>query len=138
MEAERRRLFRNGALLLLLSGVIGLVVASPVPHPEKWMAMHVSGLMVGLLLIGAGALWAELRLTDSARAWAARLLLTASWAGVALNLFAAVVNAPGPASTPGRQFDAPWQQAVFVAILVVVVPSTLGGLVLICRGLRGK
>ena len=60
MDSERRRLYRHGVLLLLLSAVLGLVVAAQPPHAGKWMAAHVSGLMTGILLIGLGALWPEI------------------------------------------------------------------------------
>ena len=41
MDAERRTLYRHGALILLLSALLGIVTALPVPHPPKWMAAHV-------------------------------------------------------------------------------------------------
>ena len=136
MDTERRRLYRNGALILLISALLGLVVASPVPHPNKWMAAHVGGLMVGLLLIGFGAVWPELRLDPKPRALALKMGLVASWAGLSLNIFAALVNFPGPATDPGRTQDVVWQQALFFTLLVVIVPTTLGSFFLVWRGLR--
>lgn len=136
MEKERRALFRHGTLLLLASALIGLIVASPAPNPAKWMAAHVSGLLTGVLLIALGALWGELRLSPQTRRLGFRLGLTAAWMGVALNVYAAVVNLPGPATAPGRQPDAAWQAAVFYVGLAVVVPATLGAFFLLWRGLR--
>lgn len=136
MEAERRLLFRQGVLFLLVSAMLGLVVAAQVPHASKWMAAHVTGLLTGVLLIGAGALWSEVRLAAGTRAWAARLTLIAAWTGLAANVYAAIVNLPGPATEPGRLPDATWQLIPFFAALAVVVPSTLVSFFLVWRGLR--
>jgi (hydroxyamino)benzene mutase len=136
MENERRTLFRHGALLLLLSSMLGLVVAAQAPHPAKWMAAHVSGLLTGVLLIALGSLWSELRLAPPTRHRAMVLGLTAAWLGAILNVYAAVVNLPGPATDPGRQPDAQWQLTVFFVGLAVVVPATLSSFFLLWRGLR--
>ena len=138
MESERRLLFRHGALILLISAVIGLVVAAQAPHVVKWRNAHVSGLMTGILIIAFGALWPEVRLTDRARRGAWRLGLTAAWVGLAVNIFGAIVDFPGPASDPGRQPDVAWQMAIFFAGLAIVVPTTLGSFFLVWKGLRGS
>jgi hydroxylaminobenzene mutase len=138
MEAERRTLYRHGSLFLLLAALMGLVAASPVPHGNKWMVVHVSGLMTGVLFIAIGALWSELRLEAPTRRRAFLMGLTAAWLGFAANIYVAVVNLPGPASEPGRQPDAPWQAIVFFAMLAVIVPATLGLFFLVWKGLRGS
>lgn len=136
MESERRLLFRQGALILLISATVGLVVASPVAHPAKWMGAHVSGLMTGLLVIGFGALWPSVTLPDGQRRLALRLGLTASWTGIVANVYSALVNLPGPATEPGRLPDAAWQPLVFYALLLIIVPATLVSFFLIWKGLR--
>jgi len=136
MDAERRLLFRQGTLLLLVSALLGVVVAAQAPHPQKWMAAHVGGMMTGLLIIGFGALWPEVRLDPGPRRWAFRLGLTASWLGVVANVFTAIVNLPGPASDPNGQPTAPWHLPVLFAMLAVIVPSTLVSFFLVWRGLR--
>ena len=137
MPAERRMLFRHGALLLLLSAMIGLVVAAQAPHPAKWMAAHVGGLMTGLLMIALGGLWSELRLAATTRRRALLMGLTAAWTGFVANAYAAIVNLPGPATDPGRVPDAAWHLPVFLVMLGIVVPTTLGSFFLLWKGLRG-
>ncbi len=138
MDTERRLLFRQGALLLFVSVLIGLVVAAQAPHVAKWRTAHVAGLMTGTLIIGFGALWPEVRLSDRARRAAIWLGLTASWVGLAVNVFAAIVDFPGPASDPGRQPDVVWQMAIFFTGLAIVVPSTLVSFFLVWKGLWGE
>jgi hypothetical protein len=137
METERRMLFRQGSLFLLLATMLGLILAAGAPHPAKWLAAHLTVLLTGLLLIGLGGLWRELRLAATTRRRALMLVLTGSWGGAVGNTYAAIVNLPGPASDPGRAPDAMWQLYVFFALLAVVVPSTIGGFFLLWRGLRG-
>lgn len=136
MDLERRTLLRHGALILLVSAMLGLVVAAPAPHPAKWMAAHVSGLMTGILLLAFGGLWGDLKSAPGSRTLAMRLGLIAAWLGVALNVYAAVVNLPGPATAPGVQPAAAWQALVFYIGLAIVVPATIGSFFLVWRGLR--
>jgi hydroxylaminobenzene mutase len=138
MPNERRLLFRHGALILLVSAVLGLVVAVQAPHVVKWRDAHVAGLMTGILIIAFGALWTDVHLSDRARRAAITLGLVAAWGGVATNIFGAIVNFPGPASDPGVQPDVVWQMAIFFTGLAIVVPSTLVSFFLVWRGLWGN
>ena len=136
MDGERRTLLRQGSLFLLISALIGIGVGAGAPHPAKWMAAHVSGLLTGLLLIAFGSIWGDVRLSPAAKRRAMVLALTASWVGILANVFGAIVNLPGPATEPGRQPDAAWQMMVFFAMLAVVVPSTVASFAMVWRGLR--
>jgi hydroxylaminobenzene mutase len=136
MDTERRALLRHGALILLLSALLGLVVVAQPPHPAKWMAAHVSGLLTGILLIALGGLWTDLRLTPTARKRALQFGLIGAWTGFVANSYAAAVNLPGPATDPGRVPDAAWHLPVFLVMLAIVVPSTLGAFFLVWKGLR--
>ena len=138
MDAVRRLLFRQGALILCVSALLGLVVSAQAPHVMKWRAAHVSGLLTGVLIIGFGALWPEVRLSDRAARLAWRLGLTAAWVGLAVNVFSALVDFPGPASDPGRQPEVVWQMAVFFSGLAIVVPATLVSFFLVWKGLWEK
>jgi hypothetical protein len=137
METERRMLFRQGALFLLLATMLGVLLAAGAPHPAKWMTAHVTALLTGILLIALGGLWSELRLEPATRRRALMLSLTGSWAGTVGNIYSAIVNLPGPATEPGRAPDAMWQLYVLFAILAVIVPTTIAAFFLVWRGLRG-
>ncbi len=137
MPTERRILFRHGALFLLLSAILGLVVAAQVPHAAKWMAAHLGGLLTGLLMIALGGLWPELRLAATTRRRAMQMGLTAAWTGLVANAYAAMVNLPGPATDPGRAPEAAWHLPVFLLMLAIIVPATLGSFFLLWKGLRG-
>ncbi len=137
MPTERRTLFRHGALFLLLSAILGLLVAAQPPHADKWMAAHLGGLLTGLLMIALGALWPELRLAATSRRRAMQMGLTAAWTGLVANAYSATVNLPGPATDPGRAPDAAWHLPVFLLMLAVIVPATLGSFFLLWKGLRG-
>lgn len=136
MDTERRTLLRHGALMLLASALVGIGVALGPPHPDRWMAAHVSGLMTGILTMAFGGAWPDLRLTPGARRLALGMGLTAGWLGLAANAFAAAVNLPGPATAPGQPPAATWHAVVFFSMLAVIVPATLGAFFLVWKGLR--
>ena len=137
MINERRLLYRHGMLFLLMTALVGVLMMTPVPHGPKWMQAHLAGIVTGLLLISFGALWPEVRLSDVQRRRALWMGLIAAWLGWVSNVYVAIVNLPGPGSDPGRQPDAPWQLFVLLAILAVVIPTTLGSFYLVWHGLRG-
>jgi hypothetical protein len=139
MLSGQRLLFRQGVVFLLVSAVLGLVTAAPgIANPVKWRTAHLSGLLTGLLLIGFGALWPHLRLTDVRRRLALKLGLVSAWTGLAANIYTAVVNLPGPASDPGVLPDAAWKPIPFFVMLAVVVTSLFGSFFLVWRGLQGN
>lgn len=136
MESERRQLFRHGAMILLASGVFGLVVAFPVANPAKWMQAHLIATITGIMLIAVGGLWRDLRLTDRVRQLGLRMSLLASWMGVAVHVFIATTNFPMPGSNPGVAPEVTWQIVVFLAMIVVIVPVTFASFFLVWKGLR--
>jgi hypothetical protein len=137
MPNQRRALLRLGATLLLLSAAMGLAAAVPLPHPQRWMTAHVTAIMLGTLIMVEGLVWNELRLSDGQRRWLVRLVQISVWSGVALGVAAAVLDIPGPASTPGV---APTgiQLPVLVTLLALIIPTTIASWVLLWIGLRGQ
>jgi hypothetical protein len=137
MSNQRRALLRLGALLLLVSAAMGIAAAIPLPNPARWMTAHVTALMLGTLLMVEGLVWRDLRLSDGQRRWLMRLVYISVWSGVALGVAAAVLDIPGPASSPGQQ-PIGIQLPILATLLAIIVPTTIASWVLLWIGLRGN
>jgi len=137
MPNQRRALLRLGATLLLLSAVFGLAAAIPLPHPQRWMTAHVTAIMLGTLLMVEGLVWNDLRLSAGQQAWLMRLINISVWSGVGLGVAAAVLDIPGPASTPGVD-PMGAQVPILATLLALIIPTTIASWVLLWIGLRGQ
>lgn len=137
MPDQRRSLLRLGALLLLISAVMGLAAAIPLPNPARWMTAHVTAIMLGTLIMVEGLAWRELRLSDGQRRWMVRLVYLSVWSGVALGVAAALLDIPGPATSPGVT-PSGLQVPVLGTLLAIIVPTTIASWVLLWMGLRGN
>lgn len=137
MANQRRSLFRLGALLLLISAAMGLAAAIPLPYPARWMTAHVTAIMLGTLVMVEGLLWPELRLSEAQRTWMLRLVRISVWSGVALGIAGAVMDIPGPATSPGLT-PAGLQVPVLVTLLAIIIPTTIASWILLFIGLRGE
>ena len=135
-DAARRRLFWHGALFLLIGLSYGVVTAVA-PHGRAWMAAHMTGLLAAVLVIAIGLVWNDLKLAEGQRRALFRLLLAGLYAGFTASTFGAIVDLPGPATRPGETGPA-WQQTIFYALLLVIVPSLLSASALLLYGLRGR
>ena len=136
VDVERRTFIRHGVVFLILALCCGLAIIA-LPHPQRWLAAHLTALLTGLLLALLGLAWRELRLTDGQRKLAFRSGLLSAYAGLAGNIFGAVVDLPGPASNPGVVPPMP-QFGIFLAILAIVVPSLFVAIGLGLYGMRGE
>ncbi|HYE89068.1 MAG TPA: hypothetical protein VEA16_22110 [Vicinamibacterales bacterium] len=137
MLDQRRPLLRLGATLLLVSAGFGLAAAIPLPNPARWMTAHVTAIMLGTLLMVYGLVWRDLRLSDRQRTWLVRLVYLSVWSGVALGIAAAILDIPGPASSPGIT-PTGIQVPVLGTLLGIIVPTTVASWVLLLMGLRGN
>jgi hypothetical protein len=135
LERQRRMLLRHGFIFLFLGPCFGLAIVV-LPHPRAWLAAHLAALLSCFILATIGLVWRELRLTDRQRRTAFVAGFIAAYAGLAGNIFSAIVNLPGPASQPGVQAPMP-QGAIFLALLAVVVPATFISFGLVLFGMRG-
>jgi hypothetical protein len=136
MPDQRRPLLRLGASLLLVSALFGLAAAIPLANPARWMVAHVTAIMMGTLTLVEGLVWRDLRLSDGQRGWLVRLIYVSVVAGLVFGVLAAVMDIPGPASSPGVQPTD--QQVMVIAVLLsIIIPTTVASWVLLWMGLRG-
>ena len=136
MPDQRRSLLRLGALLLLIAAAMGLAAAIPLPYPARWMTAHVTAIMLGTLVMVEGLVWRDLRLTDGQRRWMVRLVYISVWSGVTLGVAGAVMDIPGPATSPGLS-PSGLQVPVLATLLAIIVPTTIASWILLFIGLRG-
>jgi hypothetical protein len=137
MADQRRPLLRLGATLLLIAAAMGVAASVPLPNPHRWMTAHVTAIMLGTLLMVEGLVWNDLRLSPNQRRWMMRLVYLSVWSGVALGVAGAVLDIPGPVSSPGIQ-PSGLQLPILVALLAIIVPTTVASWVLLWLGLRGE
>jgi hypothetical protein len=134
-EQQRRVVLRHAFVFLFVAPLLGIGVAT-LPHPRAWLAAHLSAFMTSFVLAIVGLSWREFHLTDRQSTIALWSGLVASYTGLVGNIFAALVDLPGPASSPGVLAPMP-QAAVFYALLAIVVPSTLLAFGMVLFGMRG-
>jgi len=136
-----RRLYFHGFLIVLISLALGLVVAAVGPGPagRLWLASHTTGLMTGLLVIAAGAVWSELTLGARALRVAYFCVTTGAWAGlVLLGLFVPIMKMPQGQAGHELPPVSGWPMAVVGVALIYVTLTLLAGAVMIVLGLRPK
>ena len=136
IESQRRRLIRHGFGFLFIGLWLGIATAT-LPHPRAWMAAHLTAFFTCLILVAIGLVWRELRLTERQRKIGLVAGLAAAYAGLAGNIFSAIVNLPGPATQPGVPPPMP-QAAILFVFLGIVVPSTMVSFGLVLYGMRGE
>lgn len=136
LESQRRRLLRHGFVFLFIAAWLGVATAM-LPHPRAWLAAHLTALLTCFVLVAIGLVWRDLRLTERQRSIGLITGFTSAYLGLANNIFAAIMDLPGPASRPGVMPPMP-EAAVFFTMLAIVVPSTLVAFGLVMYGMRGE
>lgn len=136
LERQRRTLLRHGFIFLFVAPCLGLAIMF-LPNPRGWLAAHVTAFLTSFILATVGLVWRELRLTDGQRKAALMSGLTAAYVGLAGNVFGAVVDLPGPASSPGVSPPMP-QAAILLTLLAIIIPATFTSFGLVLFGLRGE
>lgn len=114
-----------------------VVAAGPVEVRGRFMVAHVGNLLGSAVGLGLAHLWHELRLSHRQARAAFWMLLLASYSGWLLNLADAILDLPGPATTPSLQPSAA-QAAVMVPLLVAAIVGFVGSGSLVVYGLRGR
>jgi hypothetical protein len=136
VERQRRTLLRHGFIFLFIAPCWGLAIML-LPHPRAWVAAHLTAFLTCFILATIGMVWRELRLTERQRrtAWIAGF--TAAYAGLAGNIFLAIFDLPGPASSPGVPLPMP-QGAIFLALFAIIVVATFTAFGMVLFGMRGE
>jgi hypothetical protein len=129
-------LIRHGFIFLFAAAWLGIGTAV-LPHPRAWMAAHLTALLTCPILVAIGLVWRELRLTERQRSVGLVAGFAAAYLGLTANIFSAIVDLPGPASSPGVAAPMP-QAAISFSLLAVVVPTTLIAFGLVMYGMRGE
>jgi (hydroxyamino)benzene mutase len=89
-----RRLVQAGAMLLLLSVLLGFIVPG-FALPRVAVSAHLVGLLQGLLLLTTGQLWGRLRLTRLLSSAASGLSIGGAYGAWSANVLAAAWGAGG-------------------------------------------
>jgi (hydroxyamino)benzene mutase len=91
---QGQRVVRAGALLLLLSVLLGFIIPR-FTLPRLAVSAHLVGLLQGLLLLTTGQLWGRLRLSQSLSGAANALGIGGAYGAWASNVLAAAWGAGG-------------------------------------------
>ena len=136
VETTNRHLMWHGMFLFLLGLATGLV-EQRFANVRMGLAAHLEGVMNGMLLVGLGAIWTEVKLPPRAKATAYWTALYGTYVNWLVTTLAAVFGtaALSPISSAGHS-GKPWQEilvtAGFQSVSVVIVASAL----LVLWGLR--
>jgi hydroxylaminobenzene mutase len=137
----QRDLFRHAFVILFVAFVLGVVagVESGRPTARLWLGAHMTGILVGLLLVAVGVVWPHLRLSEGQQRWLFRFAVIGNWIGViVLGAFGAAIGAPAPIVAPGLPSVLAWQQSVISGGIAVVTITTFATVGLVLVGLRGE
>jgi (hydroxyamino)benzene mutase len=138
MENRNRRLMWHGMFLFLIGLITGFA-EQRFANVRMGLAAHLEGVMNGIFLIAAGAIWTEVKLPSTAKAVAYWTLLYGTYVNWLVTTLAATFGTGvlSPITAAGRSGQ-PWQETLvmagFVSVGIVIVVSA----VLVLWGLRGK
>ncbi len=133
-----RRLKMLGMFLFLLGLITGLVLMN-FKNPRMALSSHLEGVMNGLLLVAAGFLWDELKLSAGARQTAGWLLLYGTFSNWFFTLLAAVLGTSRITPIAGAGYTGTRLQENIVAAGFILVGLTMiVAVTMMVYGLRGK
>jgi hypothetical protein len=139
----RRTILKHAFVILTVAFLLGLVtgITSGAHHPRArlWLASHLTGILVALMVGVVGLLWRELRL--GRRAQQALFFVTVPmnyYALVVLGILAPAVGVGPPLGGAGLPPAPAWAQGLVNVSLVLVTVSSLLMSILVVVGLRGR
>ena len=137
----QRDLFRHAFVILFAAFILGLVAGSMTGQPTArlWLAAHITGILVSLLLVAVGVVLPHLNLSDGQRRWLFRFAVIGNWIGLlVLGVFGSAIGAAAPIASPAALPPiAAWQQSVISGAIASVTVTSFGTVVLVLLGLRG-
>ena len=138
MENTNRRLMWHGMFLFLIGLFTGFA-ETHFANVRMGMAAHLEGVMNGTFLVALGAVWTEVRLPPTAKAFAYWTALYGTYANWLVTTLAAIFGtaALSPITAVGRS-GLPWQESLvtagFMSVGIVIVACSL----LVLWGLRAR
>src|ERR1700761_2241263 len=129
MEDSNRRLMWHGMFLFLLGLLTGFVEPR-FANIRMGLAAHLEGVMNGILLIGLGAIWTEVRLPPRLKAMAFWIALIGTYGNWLMTTTAAVFGTSALSPITGTLHGGqPWQEKVvtvgFMAVGIAIVACAL-------------
>ena len=138
METANRQLMWHGMFLFLLGLVTGFL-EQRFTNMRMGLAAHLEGVMNGTLLVALGAIWAEVRLPQSAKATAYWTALYGTYGNWLTTLLAAIFGtaASTPIAAAGHRGQQ-WQEILVSAGFLSVSISIVASAVIVLWGLRAR
>jgi hypothetical protein len=137
----RRTILRHAFVMLTIAFLLGLVagVNGEQPQGRLWMASHLTGILVALMVAAVGLVWADLRLGRRASRVLFFVTVPVNYFLLAtLGVAAPLLRVRQPIATPHLPAPTPAMTAALTTCLIIATLSSLTMSGLIVRGLRGR
>jgi hydroxylaminobenzene mutase len=138
MENTNRRLMWHGMFLFLLGLLTGFA-EQHFANVRMGLAAHLEGVMNGTFLVALGAVWTQVQLSSSIKAFAYWIVLYGTYGNWLVTTLAAAfgTGALSPITAAGRSGQ-PWQESLVTAGFLTVGITIVASSVLVLWGLRAK
>jgi len=133
LSLAERRLFRYGAILVLLAMATGLLIG-PFPEVALLLSAHLAATMSGTLMVAVAAGMHKLTLSDRARGTLVYTMAGSGYLNWVATLLGAALGTHGLTPVHGAGTAGPAAEAVVGGLLVVMVICTFVSAVILVRG----
>jgi len=136
MGDNNRRLIWHGMFLFLLGLLTGFLEPR-FANIRMGLAAHLEGVMNGIFLVGLGAVWNEVRLSQPLKTAAFWIALVGTYGNWLITTTAAVFGTSALSPITGTSLGGqPWQEKLVTAGFMVVGITIVATAVLVLCGLR--